>query len=69
MFAIEGTKFFVLQMFFFTFKDNTLNDGTNQSYEKEDSKKVVTHNKETNMMWEKKAKKWLLSDKPRMEIA
>ena len=56
-------------MFFFTFKDNTLNDGTNQSYEKEDSKKVVTHNKETNMMWEKKAKKWLLSDKPRMEIA
>ena len=44
MFAIEGTKFFVLQMLFFTFKNNALNDGDNQSYEKEDNKKVVTHN-------------------------
>lgn len=44
MFAIEGTKFFVLQMLFFTFKNNALNDGANQSYEKEDNKKVVTHN-------------------------
>ena len=44
MFAIEGTKFFVLQMLFFTFKDNALNDGTYKSNEKEDNKKVVTHN-------------------------